>query len=224
MVRETLANACTAWKPSNGPRQGTRLARVRHRARTDGASMAHLPRVGPHERHPAVAQAHVRDLHRDGDATGQHHLMAPVELAGLARLEASRQRRASRATARRPPTPRRCPAASTPPHGAGPRHARRRSRAPAVGAFLGPMAERPSTSKIREPRHPLAAAPRDVRSQQPIQFLRPRPELRPRLHGALVFEGRLVRAQNLPPVRRGARTGGAPAPHSATASARGRSA
>jgi hypothetical protein len=48
-----------------------------------------LARIGPHERHPAVAQADMGDLHRRGHAV-DHDLMAPVELVGLARIEAQR--------------------------------------------------------------------------------------------------------------------------------------
>ena len=44
-----------------------------------------LTHVGPREHHPAVAEPCVRDLHGDSHARDQHHLMAPVELVGLAR-------------------------------------------------------------------------------------------------------------------------------------------
>ena len=49
-----------------------------------------LTRIGPHEQHAAVAQAQMRNLHRDGRAVDQHDLMAPVELVGLAGREAQR--------------------------------------------------------------------------------------------------------------------------------------
>ena len=47
-------------------------------------------RIGPHKRHPAVAQAHMCNLHRRGDAIDQDNLVAPVELIGFARIEAQR--------------------------------------------------------------------------------------------------------------------------------------
>jgi len=45
-----------------------------------------LARIGPHERHPAMAQPHVRDLHRHRHrhAVQQNDLVTPVELVGLA--------------------------------------------------------------------------------------------------------------------------------------------
>ena len=56
-----------------------------------------LAGVGTHEEHPAMAQPHMRDLHRRRHA-GQHHdLMAPVELVSLARLKAQRHERGRRA-------------------------------------------------------------------------------------------------------------------------------
>ena len=69
-----------------------------------------LARIGPHEQHPAVAQPHVRHLHRHRRAVDQHDLVAPVELVGLARREAQRHIRVRRR--RRPlalPAPRIAP-------------------------------------------------------------------------------------------------------------------
>lgn len=66
-----------------------------------------LARIRPHERHPAVAEPHVGDLDRYGDAVDQHDLVAPVELVGLTRIEAQRHER------------RRCPGASLAPPGRG---------------------------------------------------------------------------------------------------------
>ncbi len=49
-----------------------------------------LTRIGSHERHPAVAQANMGDLHGRGHAIDQNDLMAPIELIGLTRIEAQR--------------------------------------------------------------------------------------------------------------------------------------
>jgi len=49
-------------------------------------------RVGPHELHPIVAEPHIGDPHRYGDAIGQHHRVAPGELTGLAGIEARRRK------------------------------------------------------------------------------------------------------------------------------------
>jgi transposase-like protein len=56
-----------------------------------------LARIGPDERHAAVAEPQVRHLHRGGDAGDQHHLVAPVELIRLARIEDQRHERRSKA-------------------------------------------------------------------------------------------------------------------------------
>ena len=92
-------------------------------------SASRLARIGPHEHHPAVAEADVRDLHRRRGAVDHHDLVAPVELVCLARGEASCRRRAFRATARRPPPSPRSPGASSRPRSGARRHSRRRSRA-----------------------------------------------------------------------------------------------
>ena len=49
-----------------------------------------LTRVGPHEEHPAVAEADVRHLHRGRRAIDHYDLMAPVELVGFPWIEAQR--------------------------------------------------------------------------------------------------------------------------------------
>ncbi|SLN78046.1 hypothetical protein ROA7023_04698 [Roseisalinus antarcticus] len=59
------------------------VVRIEHR-------LLRLARTGPDERHPAVAQAEMGDLGRHGHAIEDHDLMAPVDLAGLARIEARR--------------------------------------------------------------------------------------------------------------------------------------
>jgi hypothetical protein len=47
-----------------------------------------LARIGAEERHSAVAQPDVRDLHDRRHAVDQDDLVAPVELVGLTRIEA----------------------------------------------------------------------------------------------------------------------------------------
>ena len=49
-----------------------------------------LARIRTDERHPAVAQPHVRDLDRCGHAGEHHDLVRPVELVSFARLERQR--------------------------------------------------------------------------------------------------------------------------------------
>ena len=49
-----------------------------------------LARIGPHEEHPAVAQADMRYLDRGRDPIDQDDLVAPVELIGFARGKAQR--------------------------------------------------------------------------------------------------------------------------------------
>jgi hypothetical protein len=50
-----------------------------------------LARIGPHERHPAVAEPDMGDLHRHRHAVASDHdLVAPVELVGFTRREAQR--------------------------------------------------------------------------------------------------------------------------------------
>jgi hypothetical protein len=136
-----------------------------------------LARVGPNERHPAVAEPHVRDLHRHRDAGDQHHLVAPVELVGLARIEAQRHEGCRRSRAALAP-----PARSIAPDGI-------------IPALVAETAE-----VLIDPqqRHPVPAAPRRIRGQQPVKLVPPGAELRLRLDVALVIEGGLVRAQNLP--------------------------
>lgn len=49
-----------------------------------------LAGIGPHEQHPGMAQADMGDLHLHRRAVDQHDLVAPVELVGLAGVEAQR--------------------------------------------------------------------------------------------------------------------------------------
>ena len=119
----------------------------------------------------------MRDLHRHGDAVDQHDLVAPVELVGLARLEAQRHegRRSPRATL-------------APPD---------RSVSP-DGVIPALVAEAAEVLVDPQQRHPLAAVPRRIRGQQPIELVPPSAELRLGLNAALVFKRGLLRPQNLP--------------------------
>ncbi len=49
-----------------------------------------LPRIGTHERHSAVTQPNLGDLHNGGRAVQDHDLGRPIELVGLARRVAQR--------------------------------------------------------------------------------------------------------------------------------------
>ena len=52
-----------------------------------------LGRVSGNEEHPAVAEPDMRNLHRRRDTRHDDDLVAPVELVGLARIEAQRHER-----------------------------------------------------------------------------------------------------------------------------------
>ena len=139
----------------------------------------HLPRlagVGPDERHAAVAEPQMRHLHRDRRPGDQHHLLAPVELAGFARVEDQRHERRRRAG---PQTP----------------FPRRRVAPHRVVAAL--VAETAQILEHPKQRHALARAPSGVDPQHLVQRLDPRPELRLRLNFTAVLERCLVRAQHL---------------------------
>ena len=60
-----------------------------------------LARIGSHERHPAVAETDMGDLHRRRHAIDQNDLVTPVELVSLARIEAQRNIGAGRRFLRR---------------------------------------------------------------------------------------------------------------------------
>ncbi len=49
-----------------------------------------LPKINPHERHPAVRQLHVRRLDHQRQALERDRFVAPVELVGLARCKTHR--------------------------------------------------------------------------------------------------------------------------------------
>ena len=133
-----------------------------------------LARIGPHEQHPAVAEPDLRHLHRHRDAGDQHHLVAPVELVGLARREAQRhegrrRRRGSLALPRRP-------------HTAAPRRSRPRSRARAAPRRSGSASAAPGSPAPRSPpaagRAPPATARASAAAAPPLvlELRRPGPQ------------------------------------------------
>ena len=124
-----------------------------------------------------MAEPHVSDLDRHCDAVDQHDLVAPVELVGLARIEAQRHegRRRSRA------------ALAPPGRGVAP-----------DGVIATFIAETTQILEDPQQRHPLAPAARSIRSEEPLKILAPRPELRMRLNAALVLERGLLGSKNLP--------------------------
>ena len=135
-----------------------------------------LARIRPHERHPAVAEPYMGDLHRHGDAVDQHDLVAPVELVGLARREA--QRHIGRRDSRRSRVP---PAAGIAADGI-------------VAAFVAQTAKRLEDPHQREPlAHRLGVVP----GQQPVERILDRTDLRQRLNRTFVLERRRSRPQNL---------------------------
>jgi hypothetical protein len=126
-----------------------------------------LAGIGPHEQHPAVAEPDMRDLHRRGHPVDQDDLMAPVELVGLARIEAQRHVGGSRRLAFRP----------RPRRGVAPDR---------VVAAL--VAERLKLLEDPDHRQPIALRLAGVLRQHPIELILPRPDLRLRLDAALVGE------------------------------------
>ena len=52
-----------------------------------------LTGIGAHKQHPAVAEPHMRHLHRRGGAVDHNNLMAPVELVCFARIKDQRRER-----------------------------------------------------------------------------------------------------------------------------------
>ena len=82
-------NAVIDPAPARALVEGERpVVRVEHH-------LLRLTRISTNERHPAVAEPDVGDLDRHGDAVDQHDLMAPVELVGLAGIEAQRHEAAA---------------------------------------------------------------------------------------------------------------------------------
>ena len=144
------------------PRVQAPLKKANARSWASNTISWRLARIGPHERHPAVAEPDMRDLHGRRHAVDHDDLVAPVELVGLARREAQRHDRP-------PPSPafsRRRQVGRIAPH--------------RVVAAL--VAEAAQLLEHPDQRQPLAPRPRRVRRQQPVQLAPPRPDLRLRLH------------------------------------------
>ncbi len=142
--------------------------------------MARLPalaRIGPDEHHPAVAEPDLSHLHRHGDPGDQRHLVAPVELIGLARRKAQRHKGRRRRGRTLPPPRRRVPA-----------HRVIAARVAKPAQFLEDVDERQT----------FPAGPGCVRRQKPVQLVPPGPDLRLRLNLPLVFEVRGTGSQDLP--------------------------
>ena len=136
-----------------------------------------LARVQLHQKHPAVAQAHVRGLHPRRLARQHHLLVAPVELIRLARCKDQRHIRLGGCQSRAP---------APPPH----RVAANRVVAPAIPEFRQRL-EDPQQRQTVPLLLPLTGL------QAPLQLLHPRAQLGQRLNLALVTKRRLVAAHHL---------------------------
>ena len=135
-----------------------------------------LARIGANERHAAVAQTHVRDLHGRRHAVEHNDLVAPVELVGFARLEAQRHigGRRQRALLAAP-----------------------FARVATHGVIAARIAQTAQILENTDQGQPLARRLLLVLREQLIELVRPRSELGQRLIVALVSEGRLLRPQRL---------------------------
>ncbi len=135
-----------------------------------------LARVGARKQHARVAEPQMGDLDLHGRAVDQHHLVAPVELVGLARRE--RERDVGLGRHRRPFPP---PRPGVPAHGV-------------VAALVAQGAQRLEDTRQGQP---LAGGLGRVGQQQAIQLGPPLTELGQRLDLALVGECRGARAHHL---------------------------
>ena len=144
------------------------LVRVEHH-------LLRLTRIGSHERHPAVAQPHVRDLHRDRRTLEHYDLVAPVELVGFARCKPQWHERAGdRGTIPLPTT----------------RITADRIVAASIAAFAQGL-ENP------DQRQPLPQRPRFIGVQQLVQFLLAGADPRQGLFLAAIAKLRRPRTHNL---------------------------
>jgi hypothetical protein len=135
-----------------------------------------LARIGPHEWHPAVAEADMGDLHRHRRAIEDHHLMAPVELVGLARIEAQRNIGAGRRFLRRLR-----PVRSVAPHGI-------------IAAAIAAVAQ---LFVDPDQRQALPLRPSGILGQHLVQLRPPGIDLRPGLRRVVVGELGRARADDL---------------------------
>ena len=135
-----------------------------------------LAGISSHERHPAVAEADVGDLHRRGHPVDQDDLVAPVELVGFAGLETQRDICRRRRLALRP---------------------RPDGRIPAHGVIATVVAKGPEiledANAVRRSRFGFRAF-----RQHPVEFSAPGAELRLRLDAALVGELRRAGSHHFP--------------------------
>ena len=145
------------------------VVRVKHH-------LLRLARIGAHERHAAVAEPDMGDLHSDRHAVQHDDLVAPVELEGLPRREG--QRHVGRG--------RRLPALVGPPPGVAPN-----------GVVAAPVRSAQLLENADQ-RQLLAGRLGRVRFQQFTERRRPLPELRSRLNGALIRKRGLPRPDDFP--------------------------
>jgi len=129
--------------PGTGPAEECEgpVVRVKHH-------LLGLARIGTHERHPAVAQADMGNLHGRGHPIEDHDLMAPVELVGLTRIEAQRHVGTGRCLLSRPR-----PTGRISAHGI-------------IAAVIAPVAQ---LLVNPDQRQPFALRPPGILRQQPVQ-------------------------------------------------------
>jgi hypothetical protein len=189
MVRETLANAIVGAVAADEDRVHRRLHVVVDapgaRPAEEGERLVvgvedHLLRlagIGSDKQHPAVAKPDMGDLHRGGHAVDQNDLMAPVELVGLARIEAERHVGYCRGFGLRP---------------------RPGSRIPAHGIIAAAITQGPELLEDPDVGQALALRPPGVLGQHVVELGSPGPDLRQGLYIALIGELRRAGANNLP--------------------------
>ena len=135
-----------------------------------------LARIGPHERHPAVAQPDMSHLDLRRHPVQHDDLMAPVELVGLARGKTQRNKsRCRRRPVRRPPY----------------------SSVAANRVIAALVAEPAQLFEHPNQRQPLACRLLLVGQQQPIEPVLPRTNPRPRLLPPLIAKRRRFRTDHL---------------------------
>ena len=90
-VSAALVPLIRNWMPADAGRTllDEALAEARRRVCLEHHLLA-LARIDLDHRHPAMAEPHMRGLDLGRHASQHHVLMAPVELASLARVEAQR--------------------------------------------------------------------------------------------------------------------------------------